>query len=99
PVRQLAGRQLTIRDCATKQTAKMAGGRQHHMRSRQGGPMTPLEQLDEWRTMAQDCANRVNKLTEWEAGFIASIQPRLKQGFRLSDKQAETLNEIWDRVT
>ena len=49
--------------------------------------------------MVTDCENRESKLSEWEAGFIDSLSHHLAAGRALSDKQAEKLNAIWDRVT
>lgn len=54
---------------------------------------------DEHQTMVTDCENRESKLTDWERGFIDSIGAQLVAGKPLSDKQSETLNTIWDRVT
>lgn len=49
--------------------------------------------------MAQDCANREAKLSEWERGFVQSITEQLERGASLSDRQAATLDKIWERVT
>ncbi|MBX9960942.1 MAG: hypothetical protein K2Y15_12470 [Burkholderiaceae bacterium] len=54
---------------------------------------------DEHQQMVKDCENRESKLTDWERGFIDSISKQLAEGRRLSVKQAETLDDIWERVT
>lgn len=54
---------------------------------------------DEHQQMVQDCENRESKLTDWERSFIDSIGDQLSKGQRLSEKQAERLDEIWERVT
>jgi hypothetical protein len=46
-----------------------------------------------------DCEQREAKLTVWERGFIDSISQQLNNGRPLTDKQAETLDSIWERVT
>lgn len=50
---------------------------------------------EEQEQMIQDCSNRWNKLTSWEASFIDDIQYRES----LTPKQDETLTQIWERVT
>lgn len=54
---------------------------------------------EEHQQMVQDCENRESKLTDWERGFIDSIGTQLANGHTLSQKQAEQLDEIWERVT
>ena len=49
--------------------------------------------------MVQDCENRESKLTDWERSFIDSIGQQMARGRALSEKQAETLDRIWERVT
>ena len=58
-----------------------------------------MSQHDEHLTMVQDCENRESKLTDWERGFIDSIKQQLERGRALSEKQAERLDAIWERVT
>jgi hypothetical protein len=55
--------------------------------------------MDEHQQMVTDCENRESKLTDWERSFIDSIGKQLSEGRRLSDKQAERLEAIWERVT
>jgi hypothetical protein len=54
----------------------------------------------DWPSMIEDCQNREEKLTDWERSFIDSIERQLSQpGSSLSEKQRETLDRIWERVT
>ena len=53
------------------------------------------DMTEEQEQMIQDCSNRWNKLTSWEASFIDDIQYREA----LTPKQDETLTQIWERVT
>jgi hypothetical protein len=54
---------------------------------------------DEHQQMVKDCIDREAKLTDWERGFIDSIERQLSQDRALSQKQADTLDSIWERVT
>lgn len=54
---------------------------------------------DEHATMLEDCEKRESKLTAWEHDFIMSIRDQLDAGRKLSEKQATTLDTIWERVT
>jgi hypothetical protein len=54
---------------------------------------------DEHVQMVEDCENRESKLTDWERGFIDSLGKQLAEGRRLSERQAERLDDIWERVT
>lgn len=54
---------------------------------------------EEQRQMLIDCENRESKLTDWERTFIDSLADQMAKGRRLSEKQAERLDEIWERVT
>lgn len=49
--------------------------------------------------MIEDCQQREEKLSDWDRGFIDSIEQRLSRGGTLTDKQRDTLDAIWDRVT
>lgn len=49
--------------------------------------------------MVMDCEDRESKLTDWERGFIDSLSNLLAKGYTLSDKQADELERIWNRVT
>ena len=52
--------------------------------------------MDEFRQMVEDCEHRESRLTDWERGFIDSLADR---GFPPTQKQYDTLSDIWDRVT
>ncbi len=54
---------------------------------------------DEHQQMVKDCIDREAKLTDWERSFIDSIERQLAQDRLLSQKQADTLDSIWERVT
>ena len=54
---------------------------------------------DEHQQMVTDCENRESKLTDWDRSFIDSISRQLAEGRALTDKQAERLDAIWERVT
>jgi hypothetical protein len=53
----------------------------------------------EKQQMIDDCEKRESKLTEWESEFIDSLANRICRGHTLTDKQAERLLKIWDRIT
>lgn len=54
---------------------------------------------DEHPLMVADCVGRESKLTEWEREFVDSVERQIELGRFLSEKQAEVLDRIWDRVT
>lgn len=54
---------------------------------------------DDHPLMVADCQRRAAKLTQWELEFITSLQSQLARGRRLSPRQAERLDEVWERVT
>ena len=54
---------------------------------------------DEYLTMLDDCEKRSASLTDWECGFVDSLQRQLSEGRRPSAKQIETLDRIWERAT
>jgi hypothetical protein len=54
---------------------------------------------DEHLTMVQDCEDRESKLTDWERSFVDSLRSQLERDRPLSEKQRETLDRIWERVT
>jgi hypothetical protein len=58
-----------------------------------------LSNHDEHLTMVEDCENRESKLTDWERSFIDSISKQMADGRALSERQAERLDAIWERVT
>lgn len=54
---------------------------------------------DEYAQMIADCEKREGKLSDWERGFIDSLDQQLGHGKMPTPKQIERLNEIWERVT
>lgn len=55
--------------------------------------------MNETEQMIADCEEREDRLSAWERNFIASISDWLNRGGQtLTEKQAETLDKIWDRV-
>ncbi len=53
----------------------------------------------EYSKMVEDCEARESRLTDWERRFISSIGEQLENERPLSEKQVESLERIWDRVT
>jgi hypothetical protein len=53
----------------------------------------------EYLQLIEDCEQRESRLTEWDATFLDSIKRQLSEGRRLSTKQTETLDGIWERAT
>lgn len=54
---------------------------------------------DEYVTLLEDCEKRSERLSDWELGFVDSLQRQLAEGRRPSAKQIETLDTIWERAT
>lgn len=54
---------------------------------------------DEYTTLLDDCEARSDRLSEWECGFVDSLQRQLTEGRRPSQKQIETLDSIWEKAT
>jgi hypothetical protein len=38
-----------------------------------------------------------SKFSDWERGFIASVARQLQSGRKLSDRQRQILEKIWDK--
>ena len=55
--------------------------------------------MTEHEQLIEDCEHREEKLSNWERGFIASLGEQISSGRALTDKQVETLEAIWERVT
>lgn len=53
----------------------------------------------EYLTLIEDCEERCERLTSWEASFIDSIKSQIAEGRGLSLKQSETLDNIWEKAT
>jgi len=58
-----------------------------------------MSTTDEIDQMIEDILQREEKLSEWEASFIDSIESQLRRGRSLTEKQDEKLTAIWERVT
>jgi len=54
---------------------------------------------DEYLIMLDDCEKRESRLTDWERNFVDSIRRQLSQDRRLSTKQVERLDEVWEKAT
>lgn len=54
---------------------------------------------NEIELMIQDCINRESMLSEWELGFIQSLDEQFTKKGNITEKQSERLNKIWDKVT
>jgi len=52
--------------------------------------------MDDFHQMVEDCEHRESRLTDWERGFIDSVA---QQDRPPTQKQYDTLSDIWDRVT
>ncbi len=56
--------------------------------------------MTEHEQMISDCEAREDRLNDWERGFLDSVSDWLGRGGKtLTDRQAEKLETIWDRVT
>lgn len=55
--------------------------------------------MSEHAQMVEDCEKREAQLSEWERGFIDSLSKRLGDGGSLTERQADVLDRIWERVT
>jgi hypothetical protein len=56
-------------------------------------------QLENQQILVGDIVIRQDKLSDWEINFIGSCCERLENNKLLTDKQAQIVNEIWERVT
>lgn len=54
---------------------------------------------DEYITMLEDCEKRESRITEWEQSFVDSLKDQILKGRRPSQKQTETLDNIWEKAT
>lgn len=53
----------------------------------------------EYLQLVEDCEKRESRMTEWECDFVSSIRDRLEAGKALTERQTETLDKIWEKVT
>jgi hypothetical protein len=54
---------------------------------------------DEYATMLDDCEERESRLTDWERGFVDSLRSHIEEGRRPTEKQLQTLDDIWEKAT
>lgn len=57
------------------------------------------ESSEDLMAMVNDCEARESRLSEWECSFIDSVRQQLLSGRRLSAKQVDKLNSIWEQAT
>ncbi len=55
--------------------------------------------MSESEQMLADCETREGRLSDWERGFVDSIQRQLASGRTLTEKQEEQLELIWEKAT
>lgn len=53
--------------------------------------------MTETEQMIQDCINRQEKMSEWEQGFVQSLEE--KGSIHLTAMQLAKLEQIWERIT
>lgn len=58
-----------------------------------------MSRSDEHLTLIEDCEKRESKLSDWERGFVDSVRSQLEKDRPLTERQTETLETIWERVT
>lgn len=50
-------------------------------------------------TQIDDCEKRESRLTDWERNFVDSRRRQIEAGHRLTPKQTETLDSVWEKAT
>lgn len=55
--------------------------------------------MDNPITLIEDCEAREERLSDWERNFIDSLRNQIEAGRVLSERQAETLDRIWEKAT
>ncbi len=58
-----------------------------------------MSNVEDHAQMVEDCEKRESRMDEWEQDFISSLSDRLGDGKSLTDRQADKLDEIWEKVT
>jgi hypothetical protein len=53
----------------------------------------------EYVTLLDDCEQRSERLTEWEAGFVDSLRRQIAEGRRPTPKQIDVLDSLWEKAT
>ena len=54
---------------------------------------------DEYITLIEDCEERSDRLSDWEAGFIDSLRRQMEEGRSPTPKQVDCLDSIWEKAT
>jgi hypothetical protein len=54
---------------------------------------------DEYMSMIEDCEDRSDNLSDWEADFVSSLRDQLETNGSLSPRQVEKLEQVWEKVT
>jgi len=56
--------------------------------------------MSDWRQMLKDCLRLEEGLTDWEVGFVESLNHKADQArWTPTDRQAAILQEIWEKKT
>jgi hypothetical protein len=62
-----------------------------------------VSEMSDWTsaylTLIEDCENRSEQLSDWESSFIDSIKTQIAAGRRPTQKQIETLDNVWEKAT
>ena len=53
----------------------------------------------EYLRMVEDCEKRNSKLNDWELGFVASMRGLLENNHKLTFRQSDTFDRIWNKAT
>lgn len=53
----------------------------------------------EYVTLLDDCEKREERLTDWERGFVDSLRDQIARGRHPTQKQVDTLDNIWEKAT
>ena len=53
----------------------------------------------ERKTLVADWEDRVGRRSDWVRQFIDSLSRQLAAGRALTQKQSDTLDDVWERVT
>lgn len=55
--------------------------------------------LSDYLEMIDDCFDREDEMTCWEFDFIGSVKRYIDEIKTITEKQANKVEEIWERVT
>ena len=93
-------RRAYARCCATAETLTAASSATTTANAcATNGETTMTTWAEEYVTLLEDCEKRSEKLTDWELGFVDSLQRQLADGRRPTAKQIETLDRVWEKAT